>query len=340
MGVCICCLCCLTSQTAQCIEISLMIQNVVSFFLYIWALAALQWNYINKSGLVLFILSYILNFYSMAILFLFFTFRKKKLINADKNKISKTLGYTMYAADVLALILLFISEIIITNGLNKKIREVVDSLDYGETAPNPVSVSCRVALYIAVTGIEILWLLNIFFWASDMMLIKLRIDGPYSKYVREANMAANVQRQVQVMGQMGMGAPGPYPGIPGLVIVGYDENGNPLYGQPGVYVADVQNYAVNIGVNMAGQANVGMGSNEPINQNKNKTKNTNDGQKSHPLDDAFSDEGKNDAIKDDDNRQDDSNQNSVGVQGLGYGEKYENDSNNVDNKIDDDEDDE
>lgn len=323
MGVFFCCLCCLTSQTANCLEFSLIIQNSLSLIFYIWAFAGIQWKLAKKGGIALFVITFIFLLYSIFTIIYFFFLRKLKKINTTKNSLVKILGYIMYIIDFLGLLFVLIAEIIVANGFNQKIKEVASTLKSGETTQNPVNKSSYLAMYIAVTSIEILWLINMLFWASDMILIRLRIDGPYDKYVREANNAANIQRQVQIVGpmgqqQMGVGGNGI---MGGLVIVGYDENGDPLYGQPGVYIAP------------AGRTDIagGTGSQEIINKRGGPGEEEMTGEKGqqHPLDFEMGIEGQG-KVQVVNNPNDFSNdEGSTNIQGLGYGDVNNKKDNNL-----------
>ena len=229
MGIYLCCLCCLTSQKAICLEISLAIINGISFLCFLWDFGSFPWKYIRKSGQAFFIIDFFILLFEISTIIYCIILRQKNLINSIRNYSSKILSYIMLGTNPLGIIFIIISEYIIINDLNNTELTYITENYYNPNIINQNKSPITNAHWAAVRGgmslIEISWILSLCFWIVDNKLIVNKTDGPYTSFIRGLSQAIqinNAQRQVQVVQDNN-----------GLIFLGYDEFGRPIYGQAG-----------------------------------------------------------------------------------------------------------
>ena len=258
MGVYLCCLCCLTTQKAKCLEITLAVTNVISFISFIWCFGCIPWKSIPKSGLVFFIIDFILLIFELLAIVYCLILRHKNLINNSRNYSAKILSYIMLCLTPLGVICIIIGEYITLNRMNKIEADYLVANLYNPNInkeyDSPITNSNWYAAKGGPSIIEIAWLFSICLWIVESKLIRHKTDGPYTKYINEVNQINqinNVQRQVQIIQDNN-----------GLVFLGNDEYGRPVYAQAG-YQQNVNPYP-----NMV-VGNAGFASGEELNNRNN-----------------------------------------------------------------------
>ncbi len=142
------------------------------------------------------------------------------------------------------------SEIIISNDMNDADREQRRKYfrDRGEDEYYVVTDSEWVCAYFSTTGIELTLLFLDYLWWALEILIRLKIDGPYFEHLQRESERAAAATTAYIIGNNQQN----------LVLIGYDENGNPVYSQ--------QNF-VPINVQGGGQGQIQGG--QPIYRNSN-----------------------------------------------------------------------
>lgn len=221
---CIFCLCCLATQKAKCIEISILISCIILIGCYIWGLLGTPWKYIRKIAKIFYIISLIIAVIDIvSILYLMFL-RCNNLINSTRNKLGKIICIFIFVVNSIALILFIISEIIIVYDM--------DDVEYpygnGYWARTDVfSDGEWAAALFATSIIELIWFLLYFFWAALYKLISAKTEGPliehFSDVFRGKNIISTNNNTAYVIGNDNTAA--------NLVLVGYDQNGSPVYSQ-------------------------------------------------------------------------------------------------------------
>lgn len=218
MGLYLCCVCCITNQTANYLENSVIIFSSLSTLSFILCFAYLPWDYIRKSGKALLIVDFILLLYALATVIYFKILRHKKIINTTRNYLANILSKIMFGVIGVGLFICLISEIIIMNDLRNKVNKEIIDLYYNTQEPeSPINSTHYTIAGFGLSVIEIMWVLSLIFWIIENKLISLKIDGNYSQYINRS-----IQQPVQIVNNNG------------LVYVGNDEFGRPIYAQPAI----------------------------------------------------------------------------------------------------------
>lgn len=213
---CICCMCCLGTQKASCIDISILIGTIIHLGCHIWGLIGIPWKYVKTAAKVLFIISLVISIINLVSIIYLIYLRRKNLINNIKNKIAKIIGIIILVINIIGFILIIIAEYMIGRDMDK-----ADERNYFKV----ISDSEWAAAYVSTSIIELLYIILGYFWSALRNLISARIEGPYFDYLRK-NLRGNVpdnSTTAYVIGNNNQAT--------NLQLVGYDQNGNPIYSQ-------------------------------------------------------------------------------------------------------------
>ena len=117
---CICCYCCLQTFRPKTIEFTALGCNILEIVFMIWGIAGIPWGDISIGGKVFFSLSCVFIILSLIFLIALMRLRCQKKINTSKNSTGKCLCISDIIFDILAELLIIISEFIIISNMNDK----------------------------------------------------------------------------------------------------------------------------------------------------------------------------------------------------------------------------
>lgn len=259
MSFCLCCFCCLGTQTARCIENGIIVIDILHIPFWIWALVGIPWEYVHNSAKYLMIIPLVFLLYNFICIFAIKCFRHSGTINTSKNGLAKCLCISVVVTMILELIVFVIGEIIANRDMYDADRPARIADSFGYEVDWVISNAEWAAGYVATSFVELMILLDCYFWAALSTLIDKKTDGPYFDYVqKELEAESKMATNAYIIGNIGT--------VPGnLVLVGYDERGNPVYSQSNPQVVAVGSENANTRTNLEGnniQNNQGQGNNQ------------------------------------------------------------------------------
>lgn len=281
---CIGCYCCLLTLKPKYVELIGLLANVVEIGFLIWGIAGIPWSDINTGSKVCFFITCGLVLITLIILVILMILRCNNTINNSRNSTGKCLCIAGLIIDILAFIMIIITEAII-------LYKMYD-LDYNGGYRNGryygrngyFSGAEWAAAVISTSATEIGIMVHTYCISFLMKLIHLRTDLSYYEYNKNlpsnrdsSNNDGNLATTVNV-----------YPVPPNnnnLSFLGYDKDGRPIYAgndqyrtinapvinQPNAYQNNTNNRNTN---NINQNINTNNINNNNINHNDN-TNNTN-----------------------------------------------------------------
>ena len=282
---CIGCYCCLLTLKPKYVELIGLLANVVEIGFLIWGIAGIPWSDLNTGSKVCFFITCGLVLITLIILVILMILRCNNTINNSRNSTGKCLCIAALIIDILAFIMIIITEAIILykmydldyNGGYRNGRRYYGRNGYFSGAEWAAAV-------ISTSAAEIGIMVHTYCISFLMKLIHLRTDLSYYEYNKNlpsnrdsSNNDGNLATTVNV-----------YPVPPNnnnLSFLGYDKDGRPIYAgndqyrtinapvinQPNAYQNNTNNRNTN---NINQNINTNNINNNNINHNDN-TNNTN-----------------------------------------------------------------
>lgn len=264
---CIGCYCCLLGVRPKFIELFALLANLVEIGFSIWGIVEIPWSDIPTGGKICFYITCGLMLITLILLIILMILRCNRTINTTRNSTAKCLCITACIFDVLAFIMVIISEIIILY----KMYDLDDDRDYwrGRRSYRSgyFSNSEWAAAGISTTADEIGILCHFYCVSFLYKLIHLKTDKSFAEVNdnnthvigNSINDSDRITTTVEVVNTP--------PAVENnLAFLGYDKNGRPIY-------AGNQQYRV-INVPVTNQPNTNQNNNN-INNVTNNTDDTN-----------------------------------------------------------------
>jgi hypothetical protein len=221
---CICCYCCLTTLKPKTIEIIALLCNIVSIGFLIWGVVDIPWNDISTAGKIFFFITCGCVVVTLIFLLGLMCIRCSGKINTSKNSSAKCLCITMIVFDILAFILIIISEIIIFYNMDDKDYDYYyDDYNYRRRRTK-YSNREWAASVISISAAEIAIICHSYCANFLLKLISAKTDTSYLDYMEQKEDNNIVSRTINVMNQ-------PTNNVRNnqLTFIGYDKNGHPIY---------------------------------------------------------------------------------------------------------------
>ena len=229
---CICCYCCLTTLKPKTIEIIALICNIISIGFLIWGIADIPWDDISTAGKVFFYITCGCVVLTLIFLLGLMCIRCSGKINTSKNSNAKCLCITLIVFDILAFILVIISEIIIFYNMDDKDDDYYYyDYYYGRRRQSKYSNREWAAAIISISAAELAILCHSYCANFLLKLISAKTNTSYLKYMEQKENNSNniVSRTINVLNQP--------TNTNQLTFIGYDKDGHPIYSGKNQYFA-------------------------------------------------------------------------------------------------------
>ena len=177
--------CCLNSKRTKYIEIILLIINIICFVVYILFFSTISWRYINFLYQFLFYLDFIFFLMNIAINIYFIYIRRKRLINARRNDIAKTLSISIIFVCIVAMILNYFSSYNILYSINNYDKNQNKILLNDSKKRHLSTIS-----FIII--INTIWLFILLLWIADFIRIKIKSDETFYNYLKKKAFKKNL----------------------------------------------------------------------------------------------------------------------------------------------------
>ena len=177
--------CCLNSKRTKYIEIILLIINIICFVFYILFFSTISWYYINFLYQFLFYLDFIFFLMNIAINIYFIYIRRKRLINARRNDIAKTLSISIIFVCIVAMILNYVSSYNILYSINNYDKNQ-NKILFDETKRRHFSTITFIII------IDVIWLFILLLWIADFIRIKIKSDETFYNYLKKKAFKKNL----------------------------------------------------------------------------------------------------------------------------------------------------
>ena len=177
--------CCLNSKRTKYIEIILLIINIICFVVYILFFSTISWRYINFLYQFLFYLDFIFFLMNIAINIYFIYIRRKRLINARRNDIAKTLSISIIFVCIVAMILNYVSSYNILYSINNYDKNQ-NKILFDETKRRHFSTITFIII------IDVIWLFILLLWIADFIRIKIKSDETFYNYLKKKAFKKNL----------------------------------------------------------------------------------------------------------------------------------------------------
>ena len=236
--VCIGCYCCLFTLRPLSIEIIALIANLCEIGFLIWGIVDIPWDYINTGGEVCFYITCGFIVLTFLLLLILMCFRCSGTINTTKNGVGMCLCITDLIFDILAFILIIVSESII-------LYKMWDADDdyywdngrrYHRHYDSIFSDSEWAAAVISTSVAELAILIHCYCVSFLMKLIHLKTDLSYKEYTKALEQNSNTLSSDNPIGRainVFQNPPNYYNN--NLTFLGYDKDGHPIYSGNNTY---------------------------------------------------------------------------------------------------------
>ena len=274
---CIGCYCCLLAVRPKFIELIALLANVVEIGFLIWGIAEIPWSDLNNGSKVCYYISCGLVLMTFILLIILMILRCNKTINNSRNSTGKCINISDVVIDVLAFIMIIVSELVILN----KMYDLDDDWDYWyrrgrryyDRGDGYFSNSEWAAAVFSTTVTEICILVHFYCVSFLYKLIHLKTDLSYSEYQDKYNPENNIVYNTSTGNIPNATTVNVYSSPPNYInnnmtFLGYDKDGRPIY-------AGNDRYRT-INAPIVAQPNVNQNNN--INNVTNNTDNTNNNQ--------------------------------------------------------------
>jgi len=188
---CIGCYCCLLAVRPKYIELLALLANVLEIGFLIWGIAGIPWSDLNTGSKVCYYISCALVLMSFILLIILMILRCNKTINNSRNSTGKCLCITDVVIDILAFIMIIISECVILY----KMYDLDEDWDYWDRRGRGnynrwdgyFSSAEWSAAFISTTVTEISILAHFYCVSFLYKLIHLKTDLSYIEYQEKYN---------------------------------------------------------------------------------------------------------------------------------------------------------
>ena len=177
--------CCLNSKRTKYIEIILLIINIICFVVYILFFSTISWRYINFLYQFLFYLDFIFFLMNIAINIYFIYIRRKRLINARRNDIAKTLSISIIFVCIVAMILNYFSSYNILYSINNYDKNQ-NKILLDDSKKRHISTISFIII------INTIWLFILLLWIADFIRIKIKSDETFYNYLKKKAFKKNL----------------------------------------------------------------------------------------------------------------------------------------------------
>ena len=229
---CIGCYCCLLGVRPRFIELIAFIANLVEIGFFIWGIAGIPWSDLNTGGKVCFYITFGLMIISFILLIILMILRCNKTVNTSSNSTAKCLCITASVVDVLAFIMIIVSEIVILY----KMWDLDDDNYYwnerGRRYHDGYFSNAEWAAAIFPTSAGELGILAHFYCVSFLYkLIYLKTDLSYIEYQdQHPDVIMGDSFGTRNMGTTTVNVVSSPPDINNnMTFLGYDKDGRPIY---------------------------------------------------------------------------------------------------------------
>jgi len=227
--VCIGCYCCLFTLKPMCVEIMALIANLFEIGFLIWGIIDIPWDDLNKGSKICFYVTCGLVVLSFLLLLILMCFRCSKTINTSKNRTGYCISITDLIVDILAFILIIVSEGLILY----KMWDIDDDLGYLNHRRNRrydsyFSDTEWACVVISLSAAEIAILVHTYCISFLSRLIYLKTNLSYKEYmdsIEPNNNEISFPRAVNVF----QSPPNYDYNNNNLTFLGYDKDGHPIY---------------------------------------------------------------------------------------------------------------
>ena len=231
MIACLGCYCCLLGLKPRYIELIALIANLIEISFLIWGLVDIPWSDIPSGGKICYLITGGLVVFTFIILIILMILRCSGSINSRRNQTGKCLSIVGCVVDILALIMMIVTEIIIFH----KMRD----LDYDRNYwGNRRSYSSSgyftnkewAAAIFSTSATELASMCHFYCISFLYKLIKYKTNMSYAEY-KDKNSPENIYNNNISDGAIT--AVNVYNNPPGnennLTFLGYDKDGRPIY---------------------------------------------------------------------------------------------------------------
>ena len=175
--------CCYHSLTAYLIQYLLLGASSVGLLFNIIGFIVIKWKYISSFIKFLYILCFFLNFISILSILLLIYYRRKKIINKDKNKLSIKISFANIIISVLGMLLGAIVLVICS------VRYYDHEID--ENGERVINGWNKFFMFL-ILGLNIRFFLFVFFfWISILIRLMKKTSGAYIK-TKKDNIISNI----------------------------------------------------------------------------------------------------------------------------------------------------
>ena len=236
---CIGCYCCLLAVRPKYIELFALLANVLEIGFLIWGIAGIPWSDLNTGAKVCYYITCALVLMSFILLIILMILRCNKTINNSRNSTGKCLCITDVVIDILAFIMIIISESVILY----KMYDLDDDWDYWDRRGRGnynrwdgyFSSAEWSAAFFSTTVTEISILAHFYCVSFLYKLIHLKTDLSYIEYQEKYNPQNNIVYNNSSTGNIpNTTTVNVYSSPPNYVnnnmtFLGYDKDGRPIY---------------------------------------------------------------------------------------------------------------
>ena len=212
-------LCCFNSLKTKTIEIYIIILSIIGIILNIIGILVIPWGYTSKAMEIFYIINLVLFFYSFILSIIILITGKK-----TNRKAIEYCYINSFFINITSILSIFFNIIIafgtIPDLKNKKAIEYAEIYNNEETeliTTNEIKLVSNGKLAISIFLIIInliLWLILLFFWISELIRLKYRINGTYYEYLNDQkNIAIENNKNFE------------------FNVIGHDKYGYPIYGK-------------------------------------------------------------------------------------------------------------
>ena len=310
---CIGCYCCLLGIRPKYIELIALIANVIEIGFLIWGAAGIPWGDLNSGGKACYFITCALIIITFILTIILMVLRCKGHINSSSNKTGYGICLTTVIIDVIAFIMIVISEAVILY----KMWDLDDDYEYWRGrryyySKGYFSDAEWAAAIVPMSVAEICLIAHFYCLSFLLKLIKLKTDLSYIEYNESQtnNSSGNILSSSANYVTPGTtinvyNTPPPPNNQQVLSFIGYDNQGHPIYAGNNQYrsVNYPANTQPNINQNNNVQAINNINNNKINNINNNKINNINNNKnnKINNVNDQTKNEQKNNNSTFDDN---------------------------------------